>query len=106
MISDYNALTGCIGILMEGVPIEHNVESLGQDLRTIKGVVEVHDLHVWSISLGKNSMSCHLISTSPQVSLKKARELIEKKYSIAHSTIQVELEGENIRRLCKDQKLH
>ena len=89
---------------MEGCPVEKNVENLGNDLLNIKGVVEIHDLHVWSLSLGKNSMSCHLISSCPQISLKKAREMIKKKYNIAHSTIQVEINDEHAYKLCKDQK--
>lgn len=83
-------LRDCIGVLMEGSPMEFDLESLEKDLKSIVGVIEVHDLHVWSLSLGKLSLSCHLSSDCPQVALKKARKLIKQKYKITHSTIQVE----------------
>ena len=83
-------LKDCISVLMEGSPMEFDLESLEYDLQNIKGVIEVHDLHVWSLSLGKLSLSCHLSSECPQITLQKARKLIKKKYKITHSTIQVE----------------
>ena len=79
---------------MEGSPREIEIKELERDLSDIKGVVEVHDLHVWSLSVGKVSLSCHLTSNNPQISLKKARKLIKNKYKISHSTIQVELDSE------------
>jgi zinc transporter 2 len=87
-------LKECISVLMEGSPVEFDMEKLENDLSKIRGVVEVHDLHVWSLSIGKLSLSCHLTSNNPQISLKKARKLIKEKYKITHSTIQVELDSE------------
>jgi zinc transporter 2 len=84
-------LRECIAVLMEGSPVEFNIDKLKHDLKRVKGVIEVHDLHVWSLSVGKLSLSCHLVSNNPQVSLAKANKLIRKKYNITHSTIQVEL---------------
>ena len=44
-----------IAVLMEGSPVEFDMEKLENDLYKIRGVVEVHDLHVWSLSIGKIS---------------------------------------------------
>lgn len=101
LFTAYETLKGCIGILMEGAPLEFDVDKLGNELLEINGVVEVHDLHVWSLSVGKVSMTCHLISTSPQISLKKARDMIKTKYNITHSTIQVELDTEKLEHSCR-----
>ena len=87
----YNHIEGSIQILMEGSPLEFDVEKLKDDLLGIKGVIDVHDIHVWSLSIGKLSMSCHLITSDPQNSLITAREIVKKKYNITHTTIQVEL---------------
>jgi zinc transporter 2 len=62
----------------------------------VKGVTDVHDLHVWALNMGKASMSCHLESTDPMVSLKKATRMINIKYKILQTTIQVERTGEDI----------
>ena len=55
----------CIGVLMEGTPNELDIEQLETDILNIPGVEEIHDLHVWSISVGKFSMSAHITSDSP-----------------------------------------
>ena len=86
----YNHLEGCILILMEASPLEFDVDKLKNDLMSVQGVIDVHDIHVWSLSIGKISMSCHLTTSDPQNSLVLARELIKKKYNITHTTIQVE----------------
>ena len=96
----YNSFEGVIIILMEGSPLEFDVEKMEKDLLSVQGVIEVHDIHVWSLSVGKLAMSCHLISTEPQKSLVLASELVKNKYNITHTTIQVELNEEN-KKKCK-----
>ena len=96
----FKQMEGVITILMEGSPLEFDVEGLEKDLLSVKGVIEVHDIHVWSLSIGKISMSCHLTTSEPQNSLVEARELIKKKYNITHTTIQVEINKEN-KKICK-----
>ena len=61
--------------------------ALNTDLASVKGVEAVHDLHVWSLSMGKLAMSAHIESDTPLVTLKKATRLCRLKYQILHSTI-------------------
>ena len=97
LYDSYKQMGAVITILMEGSPLEFDVEGLERDLSNIEGVEDIHDIHVWSLSVGKLSMSCHLTTSEPQISdvLSRARELIKKKYNITHSTIQVELNKNN-----------
>jgi hypothetical protein len=44
-----------------GIPENVNASELHADLRALPGVLEVHDLHVWSISVNKPALSCHLL---------------------------------------------
>ena len=101
----YNHMEGVITVLMEGSPLEFDVEELEVNLRGLEGVEDVHDIHVWSLSIGKISMSCHLITNEPQKSLILARDFIKKKYGITHSTIQVELKSEKNNKKC-NESLH
>ena len=62
----------------------------------MKGVCGVHDLHVWSIGSGREVLSAHLVMGGgsepgdyPRV-LDEARLLMESRFGIRHSTIQVE----------------
>ena len=88
-------LKDCIFVLMEGSPVDIDIEELEKDLKEIKGVKEIHDLHVWSLSMGKISLSCHICCDDPQKTLKKAKKMIAKKYKIDHITIQVEDNNQN-----------
>ncbi len=83
-------LKDCISVLMEGVPMETDLNSIEKDLKSIDGVIDIHDLHVWCLSIGKISMSCHLSCKNPQKTLVVAHKLLKKKYKISHTTIQVE----------------
>ena len=85
-----NILKDCIFVLMEGSPVDVDIEQLEKDLKEIKGVKQIHDLHVWSLSMGKPSLSCHICCDNPQKTLRKAKRMIHKKYKIEHITIQVE----------------
>lgn len=81
-----------IGIMMEGAPKAIDVEQLESDLATLNtdDVVDVHDLHVWSLSAGKLSMSVHITSRKPLKTLSAATDLCRRKYKLFHTTIQVE----------------
>lgn len=62
----------------------------------IEGVLGAHDLHVWTISPGNVALTVHLTIKSEPVSLcqdqiiSKIQEMLCSKYTIHHSTIQVE----------------
>ena len=81
------------GILMERTPSEINIDKLENGLRCIKGVQDIHDLHVWAITVGKIVLSCHVTAESGVCSselLYKIRDFCEKTYRIHHVTIQIE----------------
>jgi len=79
----------CINVLMEASPKEVDIKALTEELAQVIGVVDIHDIHLWSISVGKPSISLHILSRAPQKTLEQAT-LICKKYQIYHITIQVE----------------
>jgi len=81
-----------ISIMMEGSPKSIDIDELENDLRELDGadIVEVHDLHVWSLSAGKMSMSVHIKSRKPLKTLSQATDLCRRKYKLFHTTIQVE----------------
>jgi len=52
-----------------------------------------HDLHIWTITSGLNSLTCHLLIEShekEQAILQQALTLIERNFGITHTTIQIE----------------
>jgi len=57
----------CIQILMEGTPFNFPLQKLKFDIINLdpESIIEVHDLHVWQLAAGKNTMSAHIISKKP-----------------------------------------
>ncbi|XP_057456151.1 metal tolerance protein B-like [Lotus japonicus] len=86
-------LRNIYGILTEGAPSEINVIQVENGLRSIKGVLDVHDLHIWAITVGKNVLSCHVVA-EPGINsvdlLGTIKHYCEKSYQIQHVTIQIE----------------
>ena len=61
----------CIKVLMEAAPKNIKVENIIDDLLELKGVDDVHDIHVWSLSMGKVALSAHITSDNPLPTLKR-----------------------------------
>lgn len=80
----------CIKVLMESTPKKTSITQIEEDLQAISYVTEVHDLHVWALNNSNQVLTVHLKSTNPMKSLKKATRLLNTKYRILHTTIQVE----------------
>ena len=103
MATTYSLMQESIHVLMEGTPQGVCTESLSRDLRSLNKVIDLHDLHVWSVSIGKIALSVHVtvvnennlrITQLEQMDiLCEIQKMIKKKYGITHSTIQLELCG-------------
>ncbi|OMD46007.1 cation transporter [Paenibacillus odorifer] len=82
-----------VHVLMEGTPITVNPSEVKAVLESIEGVINVHDLHVWTITSGLDSLSCHLLikdQEDDQRILQQAIQLIAERFKIQHTTIQIE----------------
>ncbi len=91
--SAWEILKQTVHILMEGVPTSFDLGEVKVTLEEINGVVNVHDLHVWTITSALNLLSCHILIDdykSTQEVLQDAIRKIEEKFHIKHSTIQIE----------------
>jgi solute carrier family 30 (zinc transporter), member 2 len=80
----------CIVVLLEGSPGEVIVKDLVSDIKAIEGVNGIHDFHLWSISVGKYALSCHIHASDTMRVLKEATEICKTKYNLDHITIQME----------------
>lgn len=80
-------------VLMERAPNDIDTVRLENGLKLIGGVRDVHDLHVWAITLGKHVLSCHVVvgpEVGPNEILNDVREYCEKTFGIHHVTVQIE----------------
>lgn len=91
--SSWNLVRDSLHILLEGTPKSINLDEINKMLRTISGISSVHDLHVWSITSGVYSLSCHVVVSDISVTsaiLTQSRELLDHHFNISHATIQIE----------------
>jgi cobalt-zinc-cadmium efflux system protein len=89
----WDVIKNTVHILMEGTPITVDQEEVISTLIRIPGVLEVHDLHIWTITSGLDSLSCHILisdEADSQAVLQQAIKQIEQSFKIQHTTIQIE----------------
>ena len=84
-----------VRILLQAAPVGFDLDQLAADLAAIDGVVDVHDLHVWTLTSEMDAASAHLVTavdTDAHAVLDRARTCLADGYGIAHGTFQVEPE--------------
>lgn len=82
--------------IMDGVPAGINPDEIKAHLLEIKGVRDVHHIHIWSMSTHENAITCHVLieQTSDLVSIKKQLKSTLVAHNISHSTLEFEVEEE------------
>ncbi|MFT4417191.1 cation diffusion facilitator family transporter [Fredinandcohnia humi] len=91
--SAWGVLTHSVHILMEGTPITIDQNEVKATLEKIDGVLDVHDLHIWTITSGLDSLTCHILikdDHDSQMILQNAINKIKENFKIEHTTIQIE----------------
>lgn len=93
--SGFGIVRETLNILLEGTPRGMKLERIEAAMRSIEGVNDVHDLHVWSIGSETHALSCHIsiADIPPSVSeriLRDVKECLLRDFRIDHTTIQFE----------------
>ena len=96
--STHGLLREAGNILLEGLPKGIQLESVARSMLSIKGVQEVHDIHIWTIGTDLHALSCHVripdmhMDESEKI-LKSISERLTSDFRITHTTIQFERAG-------------
>ena len=93
--SSWQLVRESVDILLESAPRRMNVVEINAELESVAGVLSVHDLHVWSITSDVHALSCHVaVARTADASevLTALSHLLQDKYRIQHTTIQLEME--------------
>jgi cobalt-zinc-cadmium efflux system protein len=80
-------------VLLEGTPAHINLAAVEEAILKTAGVDDVHDLHVWTITSGREALSAHVIhgySVSQSDLLKELRTKLYDRFGVDHLTIQME----------------
>ena len=80
-------------VLLEGTPAHINLAAVEDAILATAGVSNVHDLHVWTITSGREALSAHVIhsaSISQPDLLRELRMKLHDRFGVDHLTIQME----------------
>ena len=93
--SSWSVIKETTNILLEGTPRGVDVEQVARAMLKVPGVLEVHDVHIWSLASSLHALSCHVriaeMSTrDSEKILAQLKELLEREFGITHTTIQFE----------------
>ncbi|CAI5942635.1 unnamed protein product [Closterium sp. NIES-65] len=93
LVTTYRMLRDVIDVLMESTPRGINASEVEAGLKTLPGVEDVHELHIWALTLGKVMLACHVridAHSNPEDVLNSVLRFCERTYRISHATVQVE----------------
>jgi cobalt-zinc-cadmium efflux system protein len=97
LASSWSILRDSTTILLEGAPSGVDTQAVGERLAGAPGVVEVHDLHIWTITSGFTALSAHVLVGRGEDCHGRRRELewlLEQEFGIEHTTLQVDHVGD------------
>jgi cobalt-zinc-cadmium efflux system protein len=93
--SSWKLIREATNVLLEGTPAHINLAAVEDVILETEGVEDVHDLHVWTITSGREALSAHVIHTraiSQPALLKELRAKLQERFGVDHLTIQMETE--------------
>jgi cobalt-zinc-cadmium efflux system protein len=84
-----------LNILLEGLPRGIRLADVIGAMQATAGVLDVHDLHIWSLGSSAHALSCHVLiedvpPSASDVILRRLNGVLEEKFHIAHTTVQFE----------------
>lgn len=89
----WTLLTEAVQILLEGTPGHIDLKSVEEAMRRVNGVKAVHDLHVWTITSGLDTMSAHVavddLAEADRI-LAELNDVLREQFHIDHITLQLE----------------
>jgi cobalt-zinc-cadmium efflux system protein len=97
LASSWSIVRDSVAILLEATPAGIDADEVGRRMAALDGVVEVHDLHIWTITSGFPTLSAHVLVRRGDDCHLRRRELeqvLAQEFGIEHTTLQVEHVGE------------
>lgn len=107
LYTTYHLVKDSLAVLMEGVPGNIHPDLIEKSLLDVPGVIAVHDLHVWTLSPGKYSLTAHITidhnASNYDEVLSKGQHIVCDVYGVHHSTLQIESEQSSFTSHCNPE---
>jgi cobalt-zinc-cadmium efflux system protein len=97
LASSWGILRDSVSILLEATPAGIDAREVGRRMAAAEGVVEVHDLHIWTITSGFPALSAHvLVARGDDCHARRLEleQMLALEFGLEHTTLQVEHVGE------------
>ena len=96
--SSWGILKESVNVLLESSPAGLDMVAVERAIEQVPGVLDVHDLHVWTVGPGVVACSCHILVAEQSISsgqqvLRAVIADLDRRFHINHTTVQVEVEG-------------
>jgi len=91
----WGLLRQAVNVLLEGTPPHLALAEIEQAMSEIPGVRRLHDLHVWTLTSGREAMSAHVVVddlAGGERLLERLHALLHARFGVDHTTIQLETE--------------
>jgi cobalt-zinc-cadmium efflux system protein len=98
----WRLLRQAVNVLLEGTPAHLELTEIEAAMTRVAGVRRVHDLHVWTLTSGREAMSAHVVVTDVRESerlLASLHAVLHARFGIDHTTIQLETEPSPLLRI-------
>ena len=84
-----------LNILLEGLPRGILLQEVADSMQAVEGVLDVHDLHIWSLGSHTHALSCHVLiddvpPSSSDAILRRINGVLDDRFQISHTTVQFE----------------
>ncbi len=94
LINAWKLILEAMNVLLEACPVHLNVADIRSALTDLHEIRAVHDLHVWTITSGKDALSVHIvvddiIHYTPDLVV-KIQQILKERFNLTHLTIQLE----------------
>jgi cobalt-zinc-cadmium efflux system protein len=96
LAGSWSVLRDSTRVLLEASPAGVDVSEVGEAMARVEGVVQVHDLHVWTITSGFPALAAHVLVGRDDDCHERRRELerlLSERFGLEHTTIQVDHAG-------------
>ena len=84
-----------LNILLEGLPAGIRFDEVIAAMRSVAGVIDVHDLHIWTLGTNAHALSCHVLiedqtASASEAILLRLNAVLQDRFRINHTTVQLE----------------
>lgn len=98
LFSSWGILKESLNVLLEASPPGMDMAAVQRAIKDVSGVLDVHDLHVWTVGPGVVACSCHIVVAEQSIRegqqvLRAVADELDHRFHINHTTVQVEVEG-------------